>query len=391
MRYLRLVIGALVVIGALYIIVAENVTGASSNAFVNAPIVTVRAPVAGDIELHPRTIGAEVSTETVLFSVNDIRADRVRLDDLVMELEKAQAEVARLESDKATYEDYRDQLDTQYAAYATERQRELGARGGISQSLPLLDLSDPEKLIGLSDAMPDTASETSENTAQTTTRGEQEPTEPVVTSLLSTQRDASEREIFLDGTSGAQWNYGYWRATAYRDLARVESELANAEAIVEAFAERVERERVRLIGLTGGDIASPVHGVVWDRLVGDGVNVQRGDPIMKVANCGAAVVSLSVSEIVYNRLSTGDPAIFRLSGTDHVMQGTVTRLAGAGAATVYENMAVAPSREHLQRFDVTLIVPELRTADMSSGCHIGRTGRVFFEDRPLDPLRRILN
>lgn len=383
MRYFRLVIGSLVVIGALYIIVAENVTGASSDAFVNAPVVTVRAPVAGDIELQPRTIGAEVSTDTVLFSVTDTRADRVRLDDLIFEHEKAQAEVARLEADRNAYAAYRERLDTQYAAYASERRRELGARMGASGDLPLLDLTDPGKLAGLTDL--------SDEDAPVATRNGQASAEPVVSSLLAMQRDASEREIFLDGTSGAQWNYAYWKATAHRDLERVEGELATARAIVQAYAERIERERVRLIGLSGGDINAPVEGIVWEKMVGDGVNVQRGDPVMKIANCGAAVVSLSVSEIVYNRLSTGDPAIFRLSGTDHVMQATVSRLAGAGAETVYENMAVAPSGEHLERYDVTLIVPELRAADMAGGCNIGRTGRVFFEDRPLDPLRRLLN
>lgn len=64
------------------------------------------------------------------------------------------------------------------------------------------------------------------------------------------------------------------------------------------------------------------------------------------------------------------------------------RLAGAGAATVYRNLAVAPSSKHLERYDVTLLVSGLKD-DPELACAVGRTGRVFFERRPLDWLRRL--
>lgn len=51
-------------------------------------------------------------------------------------------------------------------------------------------------------------------------------------------------------------------------------------------------------------------------------------------------------------------------------------------------MAVAPDQKHLERYDVSLILPELRTG-REEGCMIGRTGRVFFDDRPLNVLRRL--
>jgi hypothetical protein len=70
------------------------------------------------------------------------------------------------------------------------------------------------------------------------------------------------------------------------------------------------------------------------------------------------------------------------------LAGVVTRVAGSGASTVYKNLAIAPSERHLERFDVTLEVQALKQ-DPSLGCLIGRTGRVFFEERPLDWLRRI--
>jgi hypothetical protein len=98
------------------------------------------------------------------------------------------------------------------------------------------------------------------------------------------------------------------------------------------------------------------------------------------------VVSLSVTEGVYNSLKIGDPAVFRLSGDGRNLPATVLRLAGSGAETIYQNLAVAPSQKHLERHDVTLLVPALRT-EPSLYCIIGRSGRAFFDRRPLDAFR----
>jgi hypothetical protein len=81
-------------------------------------------------------------------------------------------------------------------------------------------------------------------------------------------------------------------------------------------------------------------------------------------------------------LSVGDPAQFRLRGAARTYEGMVSRLAGSGAKSVYESLAIAPSDEHLKRFDVTLVFPELNT-DPELGCVVGRTGRVTFMAGPL--------
>ena len=98
------------------------------------------------------------------------------------------------------------------------------------------------------------------------------------------------------------------------------------------------------------------------------------------------MITLSVPESVYNRLRIGDTGEFRLNGSEAVYHGTVSRLAGSGAATIYQNLAVAPSRRALEQFDVTLLLSDLDRNDQLA-CAIGRTGRVFFESRPLDQLR----
>lgn len=389
MRYLRLSVGFFVLFGALYVIVVEQMTGASADAFVNAPLLTARAPVAGDVDLPDRAPGAFVKKGSTLFSVEDARADRVRLNDLQLERDLLAADLTRQEAERDARQDALRWIETIYGKYAAARTRELEISAGVAPSDPknppspnpppsesgsltvdenklAPDENEPDRFLELSGAFLDGTIEDFAN-------------------LEALQLLAARREVYLDDSAGAAWNMALRRREAQTALALVEADVALSKAQLDAYDIRIERELSRLVKLRGDTLTSPVNGVLWQELTANGVNVQRGDPIMNIADCASVLVTLSVSETIYNSLSTGDPATFRPLGGDEAMQGTVARLAGAGAASVYEGMAVAPSEEHLQRYDVALVVPELR-ADPADGCSIGRTGRVFFDGRPLDIL-----
>ena len=108
--------------------------------------------------------------------------------------------------------------------------------------------------------------------------------------------------------------------------------------------------------------------------------------MLRLLDCDSTLVTVSVTEGVYNRLTVGEAAVFKLSGEGRSFSASVIRLAGPGAATIYQNLAIAPGQRHLERYDVALIVPSLREAP-ELRCAVGRTGRAFFEARPLDWLR----
>ncbi len=286
MKYGRLIIGFVAVLTALWIILGEQMSGASADAVVNAPVVTIRAPVSGNLQMVARPLGSRVSAGEVLASIQDPMVDRVRLNDLLMEV--------RLEA-------------------AAEAQ---------------------------------------------------------IASLLSEIRALGQRSLERD-----------------KEIALLTSRLTEAQERRAAVQERADRERIRVNGLTGGDLQAPVGGLFWEVLEADGVNVQRGDPLLRLVDCQAILVTVSVTERIYNTLTVGQAATFRLGGTSDVLDATISRLAGSGAATIYRNLAVAPGPRQLERYDVTLIVPALQAGQ--EGCIIGRTGRAFFEDRPLDWLRGI--
>ncbi|MFN3538268.1 MAG: HlyD family efflux transporter periplasmic adaptor subunit, partial [Brevundimonas sp.] len=223
MRYGRLLLGAFIILLAGWVIVGEQLSGVSANAFVNARVTTVRAPVAGTLTMPDRELGARVMRGEELGQITDRLVDSVRLDDVLLEEALAGAELARIDA----------------------------------------------------------------------------------------------------GTAG-------------------EAERAAAEARLAAWQARVARERLRVNRFGGAAIASTAEGQIWTILAAEGETLQRGEPVMQVLDCRSLIVTLSVTEAIYNRLQPGDRAVFRFTGDNRRFDGSVIRLAGAGAAPVYQNLALTP-------------------------------------------------
>lgn len=201
---------------------------------------------------------------------------------------------------------------------------------------------------------------------------------------------AAERGIFLgDGYNDAPYSeQRISELEVQRD--QLQASAAAQASVLEALDARIRAEQLRVNRLSSASLQANVSGLIWDYLAVSGEAVQRGQDLVTLVDCQSTIVTLSVTERVYNGITLGSSAQFRMNGSDQLLSGVVTRVAGSGASTVYENLAIAPSERHLERFDVTLDVPALRQ-EPELFCLIGRTGRVFFEDRPLDWLRRVWN
>ena len=390
MKYRRLILGLLAIAVALWIIVGEQMSGASADAVVNAPVVTMRATVAGNLSVPARQLGARVTQGEMIASIQNPIVDRIRLDDLLMEARLEEATRVQIQALLAETETTRAALLERTQIFRARRLEELRSR-----------LTHAEARLTILEAGGAPAGQGQQQLLDTVEEGaERLPGEPRLDALVLDH--ARERvEVLRIALRAAEENVflgdGYNDAPAAEQrtvelasqIAALRTRLTETEERVAAVRERVDRERLRVNGLTGGEMPSPVTGLLWELLQADGVNVQRGDPVLRLVDCRATMVTASVTEGVYNSLAVGDAARFRLGGSSTVYDATVARLAGSGAETIYRNLAIAPSQRHLERFDVALIVPQLAQLGVE-GCMIGRTGRAFFDGRPLDGLRRLL-
>lgn len=395
MKLLKIIAGLLLICGALYVVLGEQLTGASANAFINARLTTIRAPIAGRLLLVTRPLGARVRQGDPLGSLEDPLVDSVRLADFELEHAQALADIERLRNTISGLDSSLVALRTRAAIYREERRRQLEAEGESAQSATAA----AQARVKYAELARQRAARLSGNGITTAEALEQAQSLSEVSTLeLASARSraaetavalsASNRGVFLgDGFNDSPYSEQRISEIEVQKL-ELQAQLQGKQSTMAALNDRIARERLRVSQLSSASLEATVNGALWDYISASGEIVQRGQDILHLIDCDSAIVTLSVSESLYNTLTVGNPATFRFNGSSRVLAGTVIRLAGAGAATVYRNMAVAPSERHLERYDVALDVPALRE-DPDLRCLAGRTGRVFFETRSLDWFRRL--
>ncbi|MDQ0314558.1 HlyD family secretion protein [Amorphus orientalis] len=397
MRFLRVLIGLMLILAAGFIIVGEQLSGASSGAVVNARLTTLQSPIAGEISMSNLALGSLVGEGEQIARISDPLVDDIRLADLRLERNLAQAERGQITDQIAAIDDSLEILTNRARQYGRERIRQLEAEIEAARSNAAAAEARLEQAQGTLDRVVQlsergVATEAAFDAATADARVAERLLEQNRSQLrvLEIQLEAARDGIFL-GDSYNDAPYSEQRAEELQLRRReLEADLDAVSARLSAITERINAEQRRVNLLSEAVVVANVSGRLWEVLAADGERVQRGEDIMRLVDCNSTFVTLSVAESVYNRLQIGDPAQFRPNGESIVYEGTVSRLAGSGAATVYSNLAVAPSGEHLERYDVTLLVPDL-ALDPALGCAIGRTGRAFFQSRPLDWARGLLS
>ncbi|WP_223479060.1 HlyD family efflux transporter periplasmic adaptor subunit [Oricola indica] len=389
MTFWRILIGGLAVALALWILIGEQLAGASADATINARLVTVRSPIAGAVSAVERPLGSPVTTGEVIAGVDDIHVDGTRLDDLRMEAGFAEAEIARLTRTRDETEAIIDTLDERSATYRAARISDIEARLAFARER--LDILESGELPDAFDVRPprDAGVPGDDGAQAPGLRDLWVNAVKEQIAVLQIALDTAREGVFLgDGYNDAP--NAEQRATELKSqLSAVSADLDEARSRLEIVSDRLDGEQLRVSRAAGAELKSPVNGIYWETLAADGEALQRGDPVARLLDCDSILVTLSVTESVYHTLAAGDGAVFRPRNSDRNFNATVVRLGGAGAETFYRNLAVAPSARHLERYDVAILVPELN-ADPELGCSVGRTGRVFFERRPLDWLRRLM-
>lgn len=394
MKIFRLVAGLVLLIGGLYVLVGEHFAGTSADATVNARITVVRAPIEGVVSLAVRSIGARIKAGELIADVVDDRFDTARLIDLERQLDSQRLEAKRAAAQRLALIQARDGFASQLASYQKGRVGQIEARlaeARAAQDASAARLREAEGTLRRANELNDRGVQTAANLERSRAASDvaQQELESARqrTNYLVTELAAARTGVFI----GDSYNDAPFSSQRVRELdlrlAELDAEQAQHEARIAQLERQIGAERVRVNRLTSASLTTRVSGMAWDFLIDDGEYARRGQDLVRLVDCSTLIVTAGVTEALYDSLSIGFPVQFRLFGDDRVFDGTVTRLGGSGASSLYANLAVGPSAEHLQRFDVTVSVPAL-AAQSDLSCAIGRTGRVIFSAGPVAAMRR---
>lgn len=356
---------------------------ASVEAVVNARLVTLKSPIAGEIMATrlPQP-GDIIDHGSLLLRVDNPRTDRTRLDDLSRALVQAQSERAILAERRKWTVSRRAALLLQVKAFADARVLELTAKKDeLNSELAVAIARNTEAQSALVRAQFLAARSSISQVDLERSQRDAAVTAALVEVARNRIANVSiELEALKAGTFvGDSYNDRPSTAQMADDLAVRLSDLAAEIKALEAreknLASDLTEEEKRFAYLSRFDLTVPVNGRVWEIMTAPGEQVAAGQDLVKLLDCSGAVVTASVSESVYNHLRVGMTARFRLRDNSNNYLGEVVNLTGvAGPAA---NLAIEPSTLRKEPYRVMVAVPELKAGP---SCNIGRTGRVYFAD-----------
>jgi multidrug resistance efflux pump len=377
------IIAALVVVAVLgWQPIQRLVVFSSVEAVVNAPLITLRAPIDGHVGA-PRapTPGQRFAANEVLFKLSDPRADRSRLDDLNRQRDRVEAErlvaSARLSAAQSEY----------VAAEAQLRSFLSGRRGQLDRR--------HDEIAAEVRAAEATHTAASTNLQRVRTLRQQSHTTEAIYERAMQEEVVANQNVIAARQRMAVLEFervalaaGMYMGDNYNDLPRSAERLSELrQRIAEHEAElrardvglvRLEREiqaeKERFALALEADIASPGNTSVWEMLTSAGEQVRRGQDLARLLDCSNPLVTAAVGEAVFNRLHVGATARFRLKDTAEEWPGHVVQLSSLSSSPA--NYAIAPAFLSKEAYRVMIAVPGL---SQSAQCPVGRTGRVVFD------------
>jgi multidrug resistance efflux pump len=382
-RVLKSAIGLLVVALVGWMPVRTLLETTSTEAVINARLITLRAPIEGQVgPLTAAVVGTEVPPGAGLLDIANPRAERGRLDDLRRLVNELEGEIKTLIVRRSQLVSLQGELAAQTRAFRVARLDQLEAR-----------IAELTSDIAGAEARREEADE-----ALVRARRLDEVGTGTKVALEKARRDASvaaqallslvHRKAALAIELSALRKDGVYVGDSYNDrpqsLQRADDialRLNELNADVEqrqvrlslARTELADEER-RYAARAGANLVSPVRGSIWEVLTAPGETVVRGQDLVRVLDCSGLVVTATVGETAYNHLRIGEPARFRFRGESHDFEGRIIGLTGVAAAAA--NLAIQPSALAKEPYRVTVALPELAKP---GACNVGRTGRVTFE------------
>ncbi len=385
-RIIKAAVGLAILAAFGWMPVRTLLQASSVEAIVNSRVVTVRAPIEGDVVATSTDLASTgvLAANRELLRIVNVRADRLRLDGLEDRLAQQKILHAALQAKIASTRQAYDEVVRYLARFALGRTEQLEARAAQLQS----EVAAARARTAVAAAAAGRALKLGRSDALSTAEVERLIEEKTIAEQteISTERalDATNAELnaardgtFLGDGANDRPSSAQRSDELLQRLNELTADLTAADAEIAHLERDVVDETARYRSFADVAISLPVTGRLWEVMTAPGEHVSVGQDLLKILDCSGAVVTANVTEAVYNRLSVGAPARFRPSDGGGDFQGTITNLTGLADAPA--NLAIIPSALSREAYRVTVRVPDLASGN---SCAVGRTGRVIFDKAP---------
>lgn len=389
-RLVRLVVGLGIVLLAAWAYLPDLLFPISSNAVINGHVVTLRAPIGGEVLALPAAAGRPVAKDEVLIRLGNPRIDDSRLMALRAEQATLREKIAAIQHELAQLkgierrlagdsDQYRAAVGARYEALLAEAEARLAARRAIADeagsALKRQQTLYAKRLTSL--AALDAAVR-----AESVARAELHEAERAVERIRVEQRSAAQGIYFGDGYN----NVPYTRQRGDEIQLRaqtLQSELSDARIRLKETEGQAALEQQRLGRLESAALAAPAAGRVWLPLAAHGEYVSAGAPLLQILDTSRLFLMVSLDERHFDDIAVGDLAVIDLVGAPKALEGRVERVQGNEAKVDDSVLAVAPPPLKPREFLVVVALDMRGFTDGGAAYnYVGRRAKVSFHKAP---------
>ncbi len=382
-RIIKTLAGLVVIAVAGWVPVQTLLLTTSTEAVINARLITLRAPIEGQIaRLNSVAVGTDLSAGTAVLAIFNPRAERGRLDSLGQQVNELDSEIKSLAARRDSLQVLLAEHNTHAEAFRTNRIAQLTSRMAETRSdIAAATARNEEAQLALARAQSLTDAGT--GTVVALERARRDATVAVQT-LEAARHRLNTLEVELSAL-----NRGIFVGDSYNDrpqslqradditlrLNEINADIALRETRLAGLRTELAAERERHGQRSSAALVAPTNGSIWEVMTAPGESVVLGQDLVRLLDCSGLVVTATVGEAAYNNLFVGQAAKFRFRGESTDYKGKVISL--TGVATAPANLAIQPAALAKEPYRVTVALPELAKAGR---CNVGRTGRVTFSN-----------
>ncbi len=310
----------------------------STQAIVNAPVVTLRSPIDGTVTFLCQTAsGAKIRANTALFKVKNALADDDRLDVLKDEQSQLAARIDGLRRQQASLVGLRDKLTATVRKYEEARLRtlevereEARARVDAAAAVKKQRNSEEDQIDRL---------QSSHSVSTQDTVAVHFAADAAQHSLVQAQKSMENIDEQIralrdgvhigpgDGRNDLPYSAQRLHEISFR-IEEVGAALGQDEAKLAQLRRHISAEQKRLAGRSRFTATAPADWIVWRRHVVSGAPIKADSPLMDMIDPSEIFVDAVIYEKNLTRVRPGDKARVRIAGSDKERTAVVRQVIG---------------------------------------------------------------
>jgi len=387
-RITRIALALAILVAAAAIYGPGLIYTVSSEAVINARVISITAPIGGGIVQAPPAEGTVVEAGTPLLAINNPLVDRSRLIELEARRTRSETELA---AQKRLVEELTNQigrLDEQMKDYLAATVTRLSlARQEAEADAAAAEASaaDAEHNYQRKHAMQasttvsladiDHAQEAAVRTKAIAER-----------TRFTAQRVAAELDAAKQGVLvAADRNdvpYSQQRMDEFRARkAEAEVQVATLGARLAELGQQIAAEKAHDAHLTQSDLKAPASGVVWRPLVAQGSTVAQDSPLLTLIDCSKLYATAAFNGRDFDNLHPGRTAIVHVLGTDQNYKATIVDTRAVGGTDAQERFAAPLPKLSDRQILAVLRIAQPQPLAQQKYCGVGRRVEVRFSDK----------